>query len=218
VPKIGGAGSIAGLAASSTGDVYFTEGFDHRVRKLSNGVVTTAAGNGIAGYSGDDGSAQNAQLNFPLGLAVDAFDNLYIADRNNGVIRKVANGIITTVAGPLSNLNEVAVDGLGNLYVADGWSVYRASNGVITKIADGSARQGDDGSAAPGAQLWQPSALAADAAGCLYVSDSLNNRILVFTPILRGAPLVHRRFLDEDLQTVAPRRAITTGCGKASLE
>lgn len=218
VPKIGGAGSIVGLAASSAGDLYFTDASDHQVRKLSNGVITTAVGNGIAGYSGDGGPAQNAQLNFPMGLAVDAFDNLYIADRNNGVIRKVANGMITTVAGPLSNVNEVAVDGRGNLYVADGWSVYGASSGALTKIADGSAKLGDDGSVAPSAQLWQPTALAADAAGCLYVSDSLNNRILVFAPILGGAPLAHRGMPGENLQTVAPRRAVTTACGTAPQE
>ena len=68
------------------------------MHKLSGGAITVVAGTGKAGYSGDNGPAQNAQLNSPAGLAVDDADNLYIADQNNGAIRKVANGTITTVA------------------------------------------------------------------------------------------------------------------------
>ena len=84
-----------GVAVDSAGNVYITDG--SRIREVSNGVITTVAGNGTAGFSGDNGPATSAQLNNPFGLAVDSAGNLYIADGNR--IRKVSNGVITTVAG-----------------------------------------------------------------------------------------------------------------------
>jgi sugar lactone lactonase YvrE len=186
--KIDGGAAVSALAVSNTGDLYFTEAPEQRVWKLSGGVITIVAGTGTAGYSGDNGPAQNAQLNFPRGLALDQAGNLYIADWYNGVIRKVSDGTITTVAGPFYYPWAVAVDGQGNLFVAGGSFLDRVSNGVITTIAEAGVVPGSY-SAAPGPQLAQPISLAVDAAGCVYVADTIDNRILVFSPHRDGRTL-----------------------------
>ena len=92
-------GGPRGLAVDSAGNVYIADSYANRVRKVSNGVITTVAGNGTQGFSGDNGPAISAQLYQPFGLAVDSAGNLYIADWGNGRIREVSNGVITTVAG-----------------------------------------------------------------------------------------------------------------------
>jgi sugar lactone lactonase YvrE len=90
-----------GLATDSSGNIYIGDRINQRIRKIdSNGVITTVAGNGQQGYSGDNGPATSAQLNSPNGVTPDASGNMYITDRMNHIIRKVdANGIITTIAG-----------------------------------------------------------------------------------------------------------------------
>ena len=92
---------VDGIAVDRVGNIYLSHRSKNRIRKVTpEGIITTIAGNGTAGYSGDGGSALNASINFPAGLAVDANNNVYIADRNNHRIRKVSpDGIITTVAG-----------------------------------------------------------------------------------------------------------------------
>jgi len=124
-----------GVAVDAAGNLYIADSLNNRVREVSSGVITTIAGNGAAGYSGDEGPATGAELDYPSGVAVDAAGNLYIAEYYNHSIRKVSNGIITTIAGngsqgfsgdggPAANarLNSpysVAVDAAGNVYVAD---------------------------------------------------------------------------------------------------
>ena len=90
-----------GVAVDAAGNLFIADFFNHCIRKVgTNGVITTVAGNGSGGYSGDNGAATNASLYYPVGVAVDATGNLFIADSLNYRIRKVAtNGIITTVAG-----------------------------------------------------------------------------------------------------------------------
>jgi len=87
------------VAVDSAGNLYIADLNNNRVRKVSGGVITTVAGNGTTGYSGDNGPATSAAIFNPFSVAVDSAGNLYIADYGNNVVRKVSNGVITTVAG-----------------------------------------------------------------------------------------------------------------------
>jgi len=134
-----------GVAVDSVGNFYIVDTDNARIRKVSDGVISTVAGNGSYGFSGDNGPATSAQLQ-ATGVAVDSAGNLYIADNGNNRIRKVSGGLITTVAG----------DG------TQGFS-------------------GDNGPAAS-AELNGPASIAVDSAGNLYVADTLNNRIRLLQP------------------------------------
>src|SRR6185437_29977 len=152
----------------SAGNMYIADSSNHRVRKVSagTGIITTVAGTGTAGYSGDGGLSVNAGLYNPQGVAVDSAGNLYIADFSNSRIRKVAaaTGIITTVAGTgtyaysgdgglatnagMLSPDDVAIDSAGNLYIAD-YNNFRvrkvsAGTGIITTVA-GNGTQGYSG-------------------------------------------------------------------------
>jgi sugar lactone lactonase YvrE len=185
-----------GVAVDSAGNLYIAEYINNRIRKVSNGVITTVAGNGTLGYSGDNGPATNAQLSYPYGVAVDAGGSLYIADQGNSRIRKVSNGVITTVVGngtegssgdngPATSAQlysplGVAVDSAGNLYIADfsNSRIRKVSNGVITTVAgNGTGGYSGDNGPATGAQLYNPKGVAVDSAGNLYIADAGNNRI-----------------------------------------
>ena len=140
----------------SAGNLYVADTYNLRIRKISTGMITTVAGNGAPGFSGDNGPATSAQLTYAEGVAVDSAGNLYIADSDNSCIRKVSNGVITTVAGngipgftqattarppaPSCTLSEgVAVDSAGSLYIADTHNqrIRKVANGVITTVAGG---------------------------------------------------------------------------------
>lgn len=186
-----------GVAADSAGNLYIADTGNMRVRKVADGVISTLAGNGTWGFSGDNGTATNAQLSNPFGVTVDSAGNVYIADTLNNRIRKVANGVITTVAGNgtpgfsgdggpaisarLSiSIAGVAVNTAGNLYIADMFNncIRKVANGTITTVAgDGALRFGGDSGPAANAQLYDPYGVAVDAAGDVYIADTLNNRI-----------------------------------------
>jgi hypothetical protein len=87
-----------GVAVDPAGNLYVADSHNN-IRKISNGVITTVAGSGVSGFSGDGGPATRARLSNPIGVAVDSAGNFYIADTQNSRIRKVSNGMITTVAG-----------------------------------------------------------------------------------------------------------------------
>ena len=204
----GGAGSSAqvafpgGIVADASGNLYFADTGNQRVRKIANGTISTVAGNGSTGYSGDGGSAVSASLNSPSALALDSAGNLYIADYSNNVIRKVSNGVISTVAGSglyaytgdgglataagLNGPMGLALDASGNLYIADsGNHVVRivTPGGVINTFAgDGYLGDSGDGGLAVNAQLASPYGLAVDASGDVYISDSGASRIRMVTP------------------------------------
>ena len=182
-------------AVAANGDVYFTDTYHHQIRRLDRlGVVTTVAGNGYAGSSGDGGPAREASLNTPHGVAVDNRGHVFIADSPNHRIRMVdlATGTIRTVAGTgqegfggdggpatAARLNRprfliVAPD--GSLLIADtaNYRVRRVDpSGIITTIA-GSGEWGysGDGGPATAARLDDPRGLALDEAGNLYVSNA----------------------------------------------
>ena len=187
------------VALDKVGNLYLADRSNHRVRKVDRaGVITTVAGDGTAGDSGDGGPATGAQLHFPGAIAVDGSGNLYLADEFNRRVRRVDPlGTITTVAGTgergysgdggpaaaaqLDVPTGLAVDGSGNLYVADRGNdrVRRVDPaGTITTVAgNGSPGFGGDGGAATAAQLDAPSNLALDAAGNLYIADGGNHRV-----------------------------------------
>jgi sugar lactone lactonase YvrE len=189
-----------GIALDATGNLYIADYSNHRVRKITvAGVITTIAGNGSAGGSGDGGPAISAQLNLPRGIAVDSTGNVFIADSGNNRVRKVTPaGIISTVAGngiasfsgdggPATAAaiwvpTDVAVDASsGSLYRADGGN-HRVrkvlSTGVISTVA-GSGTPGFSGDGGPStaAQLNSPYSIDVDAAGNLYIADRGNYRI-----------------------------------------
>jgi len=194
--------SPQGLAVDAPGNVYIADTHNQRVRMVSaaSGVMTTVAGAGIAGYSGDGGPAVSARLDLPTAIALDASGNLYVADTANHRIRRiaVATGIITTIAGngiegysgddgpataaSLDSPSGLAVDAAGNLYIADTHNQrirkIAAASGLITTVAgSGAFGYSGDNAAATGAKLALPHGLTLDAAGNVYLVDTRNHRI-----------------------------------------
>jgi len=208
------------VAADFAGNLYIADTRNNRIRKVSNGAITTVAGNGTAGFSGDNGPATSAQLNYPGGVAVDSAGNLYIVDECR--IRKVANGVITTVAGngtpgfsgdggPATSAQiipySVAVDSAGNLYIADYYRIRKVTNGVITTIA-GNEMQGLNGDNIPATSAqMSPTGVAVDAAGNVYIADAFRIRIL--TPV--GAPSCTYSASPASLQAPASGGIVTVG-------
>ncbi len=170
------------LAVDKAGNVYYSDPVGARVRKVSGGVINTVAGTGITGFSGDGGPATQAKLNYPQDLTLDAAGNLYIADWLNNRVRKVAlNGTISTYAQLQGNVWGLVFDGSGNLYVSDELDslVYRIDpTGKQTVVAGtGTAGFSGDGGPATAAMLNEPSGLALDAMGNLYIADAKNGSV-----------------------------------------
>jgi sugar lactone lactonase YvrE len=193
--------SPQGLALDRNNHLYLADTHNHRIRRvdLTTGLITTIAG-ATAGYSGDNGPATTATLNLPTALAVDANNNLYLADTQNHRIRKIAaaTGLITTVAGTgtqgfsgdngpavtaaIDSPTGMAVNAAGDLYLADTHNhrirKIAATTGLITTIAGtGLPGYSGDSSPATAATLSLPHGLTADRAGNLYLADTANHRI-----------------------------------------
>jgi uncharacterized repeat protein (TIGR02543 family) len=204
------------LALDSAGNFYIADSSNERIRKVtvSTGDISTVAGDGAEGFSGDGGPATSASLRCPFGVTLDSAGNIYIADTCNWRIRAVNTGTkavtllgieiqpgdIETVAGSstggysgdggpatdaqLMGPSGVAVDGAGNLYIADSDN-YRirkvsASTGIITTVAgDGTEGYNGDGIAATSAELGQPGGVALDSSGNIYIADTWNYRVRV---------------------------------------
>ncbi|MGH3913570.1 MAG: protein kinase domain-containing protein, partial [Pseudonocardiaceae bacterium] len=192
------------ITIDNSDNLYVAEAEGRRVRRIDpNGRISTVAGTGVEGYSGDGGPATQAQLGFPLALAVDDSGNLYIADTANGRIRKVdAAGMITSIAGSgtegfagdggpaavaeLTLPEGVAVDQSGSLYIADtGNDRIRkvdADGGISTVAGSGIRGFSGDGGLAATAQLAQPRGIAVDRDGSIYLGDQGSNRARKIDP------------------------------------
>ena len=191
-----------GVAVDSAGDLFIADTGNDRIREVNHatGVITTIAGNGTEGYSGDNGPATAAELDDPEGVAVDSAGDLFIADTGNNRIREVnlSTGVITTVAGngtagysgdngpataaELYIPDGVAVDSAGDLFIADTATTrireVNLSTGVITTVAgNGTVGYSGDNGPATAAELDGPTGVAVDSAGDLFIADSANNRI-----------------------------------------
>ena len=190
------------IFVDATNNIYLSDWNTGRVRKVDavTGIITTVAGNGTSGFSGDGGSATAAQLNNPNGIFVDGAGNIYIADAVNQRVRKVdaSTNTITTVAGggsagwpdfgdggpatdaALNNPIDVHVDGAGDIYIADRYNQrvrkVEVSTGIITTVA-GSGNYGysGDGGPATDAALRSPKSIFVNGAGDIYIGDSDNH-------------------------------------------
>jgi PKD repeat protein len=183
------------VAFDGLGNLYISDERNHRVRKVEGGIITTVAGNGVAGYSGDNGQASLAALN-QEGIDVDQQGNLYVADTRNHRVRTVSNGIISTAAGNgsedasgdggpataagIQSPWDVAVDSQGDYYVSDthGW-IRKVSGGTISNFAGTGFAGTDsgDGGPATSAGLSEPLGIALDRRGNLYVTEGSGNAI-----------------------------------------
>jgi len=188
-----------GIALDAAGNLYIADGGNNRVRKVTAaGVISTIAGKGTAGFSGDGGAATAAELKRPTHVAVDATGNVYITDADNARIRKVSpTGTITTFAGngmlgfagdggpatdgKLYQPAAIKLDATGNLYIADGFNqrIRKVTTaGVISTVAGkGTYGFSGDGGSAMFAEFNGTQGVAVDAAGIIYVGDKSNNRI-----------------------------------------
>jgi poly(3-hydroxybutyrate) depolymerase/DNA-binding beta-propeller fold protein YncE len=210
-----------GLAIDRSGRLFIADSENHRVRMVDlDGTITTVAGTGVAGSSGDQGPARQAELNEPWGLACDLEGELFIADASNHRIRKVApDGTIATVAGTgtagfsgdggpaiRAELNHplgLAVDSEDNLYIVDqrNYRVRRvAPDGVITTVFGGAGS--DDGAAA--APRYYPSSVAVDRSGNLVIADPFHHRIWKVSGVAAPGLIAGQLFPEPEPPGAAP--------------
>lgn len=192
-----------GLAVDGSGNLFFSDSSNNRVRRVdaATGLISTVAGDGTAGYSGDNGSATHAEVNAPTGLVLDGAGNLYIADSANNLIRRVdaVTGTITTVAGTpgttgytgdggmaasatLTGPQGLALTPAGDLLIADaGNAAIRlltfASKHITTVAGTGTPGYNGDGLTAITAQLNQPWGVASRSDGAIAIADLNNHRV-----------------------------------------
>ena len=194
------------VAVDSAGNLYIADTGNNRIRKVdTNGIITTVAGGGYVGYSGDGGEATIAKLGLPHAVVCDSAGNLYIADTYNNVIRKVTfattsvDTTFTTLAGTAGSQgsadgtgsaalfnypNGVAVDATGNVYIADesNHTIRKiTSGGVVTTLAGTAGSSGSTDGTGSAARFASPAGVAADVEGNVYVADRANHSIRKIT-------------------------------------
>jgi RHS repeat-associated protein len=210
-----------GIAIGPDGSLYIADSFNQRIRRIGpDGLITTVAGNGLAGYGGDGGPATQATLNNPVGIAIGPDGSLYIADTGNSRIRRIApDGLITTVAGD-GRLGYAASDGVpateaalnhpmgiaigpdGSLYIADSFNqrIRRVGpDGFISTVA-GNGFSGYNGDGGPAAQtsLSNSPDVAVGSDGHLYIADLDNARIRRVASLFPGVSATDLAIASED--------------------
>ncbi len=200
------------VAVDAAGNLYIADTINSRIRRVDaqTGLIATVAGTGTFGFAGDGGSASVAQLSYPDSVAVDSAGNVYLADTSNNRVRRIdaATQAIATIAGggnggdggPATNASlnfptAVAVDSAGNVYIADSLdaTVRRVTppgpgGGLISTVAgNGTAGFGGDGGPAAAASLANPTGLALDGNGNLYVADSGNDVVRIVSAVASGS-------------------------------
>jgi sugar lactone lactonase YvrE len=194
--------SPTSVAMGSDGTLYIADTGNQRIRAVQSGTITTFAGNGVRGYSGDNGAAISASLDHPVALALDSTGALLVCDQGNNRVRRVSAGQITTVAGTgaqgfagdagsatAAELNEpsgIAATADGRIFIADTANqrirVISAAGTISTYAGTGLAGKSGDNGPATTAQLSRPTGLALDAAGNLLIADEDNHRLRRITP------------------------------------
>ena len=187
--------SPQGVVLDTQGNIYISDTGNNRIRVVSNGVISTFAGNGKPGNGGDYGDPTQAQLHIPLGLAVDTSGNLYIVDSANNAIRQVSGGIIYPFAGnyiqgfsheggpaidaALSVPSDIAFDTSGNLYIADTGNArirkVDTSGNITTVVGGGTAYT--EGGLATATVLAGPTGVRIDSGGNIFIADRDGNHI-----------------------------------------
>ncbi|HWY98114.1 MAG TPA: T9SS type A sorting domain-containing protein, partial [Bacteroidia bacterium] len=187
-----------GISVDDSGNIYIAQSQQNNIRKINRkGIISTIAGNGINGFSGDGGPATNAEFSTPVDATVDSKGNIYIADEGNSRIRKIdKSGIITTIAGngiagysgdggpadsaELSSPNAPALDANGNIYFSDLMNncirVISSSTNIITTVTgNGTAGYIGDNGSATSAELTTPASVTIDSIGDMYIADYGNS-------------------------------------------
>jgi len=190
-----------GVAVDGSGNVYVADSYNDVIRKITpDGAVTTLAG-AVGQYASADGTGSSARFAAPIGIAVDGSGMVYVGDTYNDTIRKITpDGVVTTLAGSAGNAGSVdgtgtaalfhspagvAVDGSGNVYVADANnSTIRKITpfGAVTTFAGSAGNTGNGDGTGSLARFYTPKAVAVDGTGNIYVADTGNNTIRLITP------------------------------------
>jgi serine/threonine protein kinase, bacterial len=180
-----------GVAVDSSGNLFVADALNHLIQKITpSGVVTTLAGSGVPGSANGTGSA--ASFYFPTGVALDSSGNVFVADRENALIRKITPaGLVTTFAGPYGTdgyrifyKNSIAVDLSGNVYVADNINnlILKYTSAGAVSILAGSGVYGNTNGTGTAASFANPWGVAVDSSGNVYVADRSNHLIRKISP------------------------------------
>jgi sugar lactone lactonase YvrE len=213
---------LASILLEPDGRVIVADNGNHRIRRIDpTGTVTTVAGTGVHGFSGDGGPATEAMLGGPRGLAHGPDGLLYFGDADAGRVRRIrADGIVETAALlPYSPVEDLAFDGAGDLYVAQGAAavvlkVSLASGTSSVVAGTGVVGFSGDGGPATAARLWSPVGIALDGAGHLYIADSFSNRVRKVA--LGSRPPVAYAGADQTVEATGPDTTVSLEASASS--
>ena len=220
-----------GIFVNATGELFIADTTNHRIRKVSAGIITTVAGTGTAGLSGDGGPATSAQLSSPYGVAITAAGNLLIADTGNSRIRQMSGTTMTTIAGTTSGFSgdggtataakmtaprRLLVLSNGDILISDfgNHRVRKIAGSIISTVyGTGTAGYSGDGALASAAKISAPQEMALDSLGAIFIADTNNRRVRVTSmgPVIKTRPAVPANPLFSSYSAVSTLGADTNG-------